>query len=356
MPNIRILIVDDSSPIRQTISSLLTEEDDMQVVGIAPNGRMGVEKVTQVRPDVVLLDIEMPEMDGMTALKLIRKDHANLPIIMFSALTKKGATQTLEALALGADDYVAKPSMQANLDEALENCKNELVPKIRALCGRAAADKTLAARVQPANPARLSSHADVVVLTASTGGPNALAELLPRFPANCPVPIIVVQSMLPLLVKSFVEKLQGQCRMKVLESGAAQPLLPGIYVATGQKHTVVERVGNEIHIVAKESVADNQHVPSTDILLQSLTNAYGGNCLVGVLTGMGNNGVKGCELVRSLGGEILVQDQASSKVWGTASAVLEAGVAHGVLPLNGFYDHIRRRILASKSSPVLAAS
>jgi two-component system chemotaxis response regulator CheB len=356
MPNIRILIVDDSSPIRQAISSLLTEEHDMQVVGIAPNGRMGVEKVSQVRPDVVLLDIEMPEMDGMTALKLIRKDHANLPIIMFSALTKKGATQTLEALALGADDYVAKPSMQANLNAAMENCKNELVPKIRALCGRATADKEVAARVQPANPGKVSSRAEVVVLTASTGGPNALAELLPRFPANCPVPIIVVQSMLPLLVKSFVEKLQSQCRMKVLETGAAQPMIPGIYVATGQKHTVVEQVGGEIHILAKEGEPDHSHLPSVDILLRSLASVYGSHCLVGVMTGMGNNGVRGCENVRSLGGEILVQDQASSKVWGTASAVLEAGLAHGVLPLNSFYDHICKRILASKSIPVLAAS
>lgn len=356
MPNIRILIVEDSSPIRQAISSLLTEEPDMQVVGIAPNGRVGVEKVEQVRPDVVLLDIEMPEMDGMTALKLIRKNHPRLPIIMFSALTTKGATQTLEALALGADDYVAKPTMQASMDQALENCKQELVPKIRALHERSGQEKVTVARV--AAPARgiVSSHADVVVLSASTGGPTALAELLPKFPASCPVPIVVVQSMLPLLITSFVERLQKSCQMKVMETGAAQRLHPGIYVAAGGKHTVVERAGSYVQIQAKDGVPENAHLPSSDVLLRSVTGAYGGNCLVGILTGMGVDGVKGCERVRACGGEVLVQDQESSKVWGTATAVLEARLGHGVYPLHGLYDQIYKRVMASKSMPALAAS
>ncbi|MBZ5541934.1 MAG: chemotaxis-specific protein-glutamate methyltransferase CheB [Acidobacteriia bacterium] len=354
MANIRILIVDDSSPIRSSISSLLGEEPDLQVVGIARNGRIGVEKVMQVRADIVLLDIEMPEMDGMTALKIIRKDHPDLPIIMFSALTKRGASQTLEALALGADDYVAKPSMEKNLDQALENCKRELVPKIRALCGRATPDKRATVRVPAPNPGKVSGRTDIVVLTASTGGPSALEELLPRFPANCPVPFVIVQSMLPLLIKSFVERLQSQCRMNVMETGDARPLIPGIYIATGGKHTVVERVADQIQIRATEGASENSFLPSADVLLRSVTGVYGGNCTVGILTGMGDNGLKGCEHVYGCGGEILVQDQESSKVWGMPAAVLEAGLAHGVFPLNAFYEQIHRRIQASKSIPVMA--
>jgi two-component system chemotaxis response regulator CheB len=355
MPNIRVLVVDDSSPMRQAISSLLGEEPDLQVVGMAPNGRVGVDKIAQVHPDVVLLDVEMPVMDGMTALKLMRKDHASLPIIMFSAVTQKGAAQTLEALALGADDYVPKPSMQASLDQAMESCKNELVPKIRALCGRTAKAKAAAAHVLSPAPGKALSRADVVALVCSTGGPKALEELLPRFPASCPVPIVIVLTMLPIFITTLVENLRSRCRMKVMETGEAQPLTAGIYFATGGKHTLVERAGGQIQIRATEGAPVNFNRPSADILLQSLTGIYGGNCLVGILTGMGSNGLKGCADVRACGGEILVQDQESSTVGGTAAAVLEAGLAHGVFPLQEFYEQICRRIPAGKSSSGTAA-
>jgi two-component system, chemotaxis family, protein-glutamate methylesterase/glutaminase len=355
MPNIRVLVVDDSSPMRLAISSLLGEEPDLQVVGMAPNGRVGVDKIAQVHPDVVLLDVEMPVMDGMTALKLMRKDYASLPIIMFSAVTQKGAAQTLEALALGADDYVPKPSMQANLDQAMESCKNELVPKIRALCERTAMAKAAAAHVLSPAPRKALSRADVVALVCSTGGPKALEELLPRFPANCPVPIVIVLTMLPIFITTLVENLRSQCRMKVMETGDAQPLTAGIYFAVGGKHTFVERAGGQIQIRAAAGAPVNFNRPSADVLLQSLADVYGGNCLVGILTGMGNNGLKGCADVYARGGEILVQDQASSTVGAAAAAVLEAGLAHGVFPLNEFYEQICRRIPASESSFAKAA-
>jgi two-component system chemotaxis response regulator CheB len=355
MPNIRVLVVDDSSPMRQAISSLLGEEPDLQVVGMAPNGRVGVDKIAQVHPDIVLLDVEMPVMDGMTALKLMRKDHANLPIIMFSAVTQKGAAQTLEALAAGADDYVPKPSMKASLEQAMESCKNELVPKIRALCERTAKAKAAAAHVLSPAPGKALSRADVVALVCSTGGPKALEELLPKFPASCPVPIVIVLNMLPIFITTLVENLRGLCRMKVMETGEARPLTAGIYLATGGKHTLVERASGQIQIRATEGAPVNFNRPSADILLQSLTGVYGGNCLVGILTGMGNNGLKGCADVRACGGEILVQDQESSTVGGTAAAVLEAGLAHGVFPLHEFYEQICRRIPAVKSSSGTAA-
>ena len=355
MPNTRILIVDDSSPIRQAVASLLGEEADLQVVGIAPNGRIGVEKATQVKPDVVLLDIEMPEMDGMEALKLIRKQHPKLPVIMFSALTKKGASQTLDALALGADDYVAKPSMAANLEQALENCKGELVEKIRALCSGRNIEKKVSAPVAVLPAVQLTGRVEVVVIAASTGGPNALSELLPKFPAKCPVPIVVVQSMLPMLIKSFAERLQTECKMKVVETGEPQPLKAGhIYIATGGKHTVVTRNGALVEILTNDEPPDNSFRPSVDLLLRSVAGVFGGRSLVAVLTGMGNNGLKGCLLVRNCGAEILVQDRESSKLWGMPAAVVEAGIAHGVYPLNQMQDQMCKRILASKSTPVLA--
>jgi two-component system, chemotaxis family, protein-glutamate methylesterase/glutaminase len=352
MPNIRVLVVDDSAPMRLAISSLLSEEPDLQVVGMAPNGRVGVDKIAQVHPDVVLLDVEMPVMDGMTALKLMRKDYPSLPIIMFSAVTQKGAVQTLEALALGAGDYVPKPSMQANLDQAMESCKSELVPKIRALCERTARanTKTAAAHVLSPAPRKGFGRAEVVALVCSTGGPKALEELLPKFPASCPVPIVIVLTMLPIFITTLVENLRRQCAMKVMETGDAHPLTAGIYFAAGGKHTFVERAGGQVQIRAAEGAPVNFNRPSADILLQSLADVYGGNCMVGILTGSGNNGLKGCADVYARGGEILVQDQASSTVGAAAAAVLEAGLAHSVFPLNEFYDQICKRILATKSS------
>jgi two-component system chemotaxis response regulator CheB len=355
MPNIRVLVVDDSSPMRLAISSLLGEEPDLQVVGMAPNGRVGVDKIAQVHPDVVLLDVEMPVMDGMTALKLMRQDYPSLPIIMFSAVTQKGAAQTLEALNLGADDYVPKPSMQSNLDEAMESCKSELVPKIRALWERTTLAAAAAARVLPPAPRKALCRADVVALICSTGGPKALEELLPRFPASCPVPIVIVLTMLPIFITTLVENMRRQCAMKVVETGDAHPLTAGIYFAAGGKHTFVERAAGQIQIRAAAGAPVNFNRPSADVLLQSLANVYGGNCLVGILTGMGNNGLKGCADVYARGGEILVQDQESSTVGASATAVLEAGLAHGVFPLHEFYEQICRRVPACESSFAKAA-
>ena len=343
---IRVLIIDDSVVVRRFLSDLLAAESGMEVAGIAPNGRIGLAKIAQTVPGVVVLDLEMPEMDGLETLTEIRSTWPNLPVIMYSSLTKRGAIATLDALELGANDYVTKPSQVGSMEEAASRVRAELIPKIRALVPRAlpsaglASDTGLEAGLPGPIPSsrvlgQLPRSVEILAVGCSTGGPNALAVVIPCLPRDFPVPVVIVQHMPPLFTAMLAERLASKSAIRVSEARQGDHLVPGhAWIAPGDHHMIVTRTGGMPHLELHQGPQENWCRPSVDVLFRSVASAYGAGCLGLVLTGMGNDGLKGCEQMRRAGGNIFVQDEPSSVVWGMPGFVARAGLAERILPLD----------------------
>lgn len=361
MRPIRVLIVDDSVVIRRMLSDVLAGDPQLKVVGIAANGRIGLSKIPQVNPDIITLDVEMPEMDGLQALAEIRKLYPSLPVIMFSTLTERGAAKTLEALALGASDYITKPANVGSVSLAIERIRAELIPRIKAFCSRAAGsaeDAATPAVISPrplfaqAPPARKSSRVDVVAIGVSTGGPNALAEVFPLFPKNFPVPVVVTQHMPPIFTRILAERLDECSPLVVREGAAGEALLPGqAWIAPGGYHLVMERKGLSVKLQTNAEPPENSCRPAVDVMFRSVAKVYGANTLAVILTGMGQDGLRGCEELGRLGAQILAQDEPSSVVWGMPGFVARAGLADKVVPLTEMGVEIARRVMAGQCAP-----
>ncbi|HEY4410232.1 MAG TPA: chemotaxis response regulator protein-glutamate methylesterase [Acidimicrobiia bacterium] len=364
--SIRVLVVDDSVVVRRLVTRILEEEADIEVVGAAANGRIALAKLAQLEVDVVTLDIEMPEMAGLATLAGLRARWPWLPVIMFSTLTARGAEATLEALALGASDYVTKPTGLHNPAEALAAVKAELLPRIRALHGRnrAAAPSPTPAATSPGPAAApavrtpvvrpANARIDVVAIGVSTGGPNALAELLPALPSTFPVPIVIVQHMPPVFTRMLANRLDGRCAVSVIEAEGGELLLPGrIHIAAGGQHLALVRQGTSVITVANDDPPENSCRPAVDVLFRSVAGLYGTGALAVVLTGMGQDGLRGAEAIRLAGGQVLAQDEASSVVWGMPGFVARAGLADAVLPLDDLAAEIGRRVAAGRPLPIL---
>ncbi len=355
MRKIRVLVVDDSVVIRKVVSEELNADPLIDVAGTAANGQIAIAKMTQVSPDLVILDVEMPDMDGLTALGLIRKSHPHVPVIMFSSLTERGASTTLEALALGASDYFAKPSSGSGLEESRRMIREELIPEIKALCKRDTLPKTqilppLSAKglATPAGTGRI----DVVAIGVSTGGPNALADVFQSLPADLAVPVLVVQHMPPMFTRLLAERLSHTSHFRTEEAKAGTVIEPGkAWIAPGDFHMLAARDGTRVRLLLNQDPAENSCRPAVDPLFRSVAKAYGANCLAVVLTGMGQDGLRGCESIRAAGGQIIVQDEATSVVWGMPGFVARAGLADKVLPLALIGNEIVRRVAATRGSP-----
>ncbi len=342
MPKIRILVVDDSVLVRRMMSNMLSEDSALDVVGTAANGNIALAKIPQVNPDVIILDIEMPEMDGLETLAAIRKIYQHLPVIMFSALTERGAITTLDALALGATDYVTKPTNMSSKEAALEDIRQQLIPKIKAFCAGIVGKQRIAIRPPvaqipqlPTIPRSDRSLVKIVAIGLSTGGPEALATLLPQFPANFPVPVVIVQHMPPVFTKRLAERLNQKCQIRVAEGTNGDILEAGkAWLAPGDFHMVVEREGTHVLIHTHQDPPENSCRPAVDVLFRSVVKTYGAGTLGVVLTGMGQDGLNGCQCIREAEGQILIQDEATSVVWGMPGMVAHAGLADQILPLN----------------------
>ncbi|MBK7543582.1 MAG: chemotaxis response regulator protein-glutamate methylesterase [Candidatus Competibacteraceae bacterium] len=387
---IRLMLVDDSALIRRLLADVLSGDPMLEVAGHAQNGRVALEKLAAINPDLVILDVEMPEMDGLQTLAEIRKRQPRLPVIMFSSITERGAIVTLEALALGANDYVTKPSNTGNMATALQRVRDELIPRIKTFCRhlaapapaaqptpvtRAPAERPPFGQPSPGQslfgqslfgqspfgqsppfkpdsrasslpaPPRPRQRVDVVAIGVSTGGPPALAALLPHFPATFPVPIVIVQHMPPIFTRLLAERLANQSALNIAEGAAGELLLPGqVRVAPGGSHMLLERQGGQIRLQLNQNEPENSCRPAVDVLFRSVAEVYRGNTLAVVLTGMGNDGLKGCEAIHKAGGQILVQDEASSVVWSMPGFVAKAGLAESQIPLSQLAVEIIRRI------------
>jgi two-component system chemotaxis response regulator CheB len=353
MPKIRVLIVDDAVVVRKMLSDTMNEDPEIEVVGVAANGSICLQKIPQVNPDVISLDIEMPGMDGLEALDKIREKWPKLPVIMFSTLTQKGAVATLDALSKGATDYVAKPSKAKSLDEGIELIKNGLIPKIKAICSERAG---LNIPVNLPNPKPQIKHpedpkkmkgvkrfhrVDVVTIGVSTGGPNALAEVLPTFPENFPVPIVLVQHMPPNFTKLLADRLDSKSNLKIKECENGDVLQPGhVYIAPGDYHMVVEQDKGDVVARTNQAPHENSCRPAADVLFRSVAKTFGRNALAVILTGMGQDGMQGCQHIQARGGQVIAQDEASSVVWGMPGFVVKSKLADAILPLNKVADEI----------------
>ena len=357
MPKIRVLVVDDAVVVRRILTDVLEADPDIEVVGTAPNGRIALAKITQVNPDIIILDVEMPEMDGLTALRALRASGHKQPVIMFSTLTAKAATITLDALAAGASDYVTKPANVGSVVEAKQRVHEQLIPKIKALspadltrpvppprprttvAGRAAGTTS---RPRAAGP---GARIDCVAIGVSTGGPNALTTLFGQLPASFPAPIVVVQHMPPVFTRQLAARLSAISPIHVTEGEAGLLLAPGhAAVAPGDHHMEVARQAAGVQIRLHQDPPENSCRPAADVLFRSVAATYGANTLAVVLTGMGYDGLRGVQHIRERGGSVIVQDRATSVVWGMPGAVAEAGLADKVLPLELISTELVRRV------------
>jgi two-component system chemotaxis response regulator CheB len=358
MHKIRILIVDDAVAIRWLVSNTLASDPALEVAGTAANGRTALAMIPQVNPDLVTLDVEMPEMDGLQTLAAIRKTYPRLPVIMFSSFTERGAGVTLDALALGANDYVTKPANLGSLSAAIQCLHQDLIPKIKAFCTETVGNETLyptssLARVWPRpTTARL---VEIVTIGVSTGGPKALATFLPQLPADFPVPIVIVQHMPPLFTKLLAQRLAARSAIHISEGVAGATLRPGqAWIAPGDYHMALRHEANAVRVHLHQGPPENSCRPAVDVLFRSVAETYGSHTLAIVLTGMGQDGLRGCEYIRRAGGQVLVQDQASSVVWSMPGLVAKAGLADKVLALDQFGAEIVHRVQEGRSASITA--
>ncbi|HEY3769221.1 MAG TPA: chemotaxis response regulator protein-glutamate methylesterase [Candidatus Angelobacter sp.] len=360
----RILLVDDSSVVRRVLTDVISADPQLEVAGTASNGKIALDRIAQLKPDLVVLDIEMPEMDGLATLAALRKKYARLPVIMFSTLTHRGASATLDALTLGADDYVPKERNSLGLAAAIDDLRRDLLPKIHALCNRDLGRDQRQARPEKKAPMappppRLTEHRiDLVVIGVSTGGPDALCNVLPGIPRDFPVPVVIVQHMPAVFTKLLAERLSAKGALPVKEAQGGEKLQPGtIWLAPGGKHLLINPSAEGLFLRVDETIPPRNYCrPSVDVLFESALKITGGRTLGVILTGMGSDGLDSCEQMRKLGGQVVVQDQATSVVWGMPGAVARAGLADAVKPLTEVAQEIVRRVMKSRSKAVPVTS
>lgn len=362
--------MDDSAVIRKVLGDLIAADPELEVAGTAANGKLALEQLKALDPDIVTLDIEMPEMDGLQTVREIRKAGSTVPIIMCSSLTAAGATHTLDALAFGANDYVTKPSSHGvNTREVVGE---ELLRKIKGLASPIAQALRLAKPPTTPSTSEGTGTASttifsgdevtrrkfaVVAIGVSTGGPNALQELIPRIPATLRVPILIVQHMPPLFTKLLAERLNAQSQVPVVEAVEGQDVLPGhIYIAPGGLHMEVKRVIGRTFLTFNEGPLENSCRPAVDVLFRSVAKVYGAEALAVMLTGMGQDGLIGCQHITQVGGSVIAQDRSGCAVWGMPGAVVDAGLASAVLPLEAIAAEIgaclpEKRLSQQSSEP-----
>lgn len=349
---IRILVVDDSVVIRRLVVHSLEQDPALEVVGVAANGAIALQRIPQFNPDVVTLDIEMPEMGGLETLRHIRREFPQLRVVMLSTLTERGAAITMEALTLGADDYLAKVSSEGSLDRSVARLREELTPRIKqffhlppAIHAAVPPENPRLAKTPPAAQSFLATYERprVVVVGVSTGGPTALGTILPKLPADFPLPVLIVQHMPPLFTRLLAERLNATCKVPVKEATQNMIVSPGeILIAPGDFHMKVVSRDNCVRVLLDQTPQQNSCRPAVDALFSSVGAVYGGAVIAAILTGMGQDGLRGAEILKARGATIFAQDEESSVVWGMPGAVVNAGMAGRVLPLDRIIPEILR--------------
>ncbi len=426
---IRVLVVDDSMVMRRVVSDVLAAEADLDVQPPAAGGALALARLDAGPIDVIVLDVEMPEMSGLDVLEKLRQRRPAPVVIMFSASTQKAASITLEALSLGASDYVTKPST-GSAAASVELIRTQLLPKIRAMGRRTQArlgswspspspsvlplsssslphatsqppsrtssspaheavspwptnppvhatsvtpSSTARGRTPSTTPGRAPTSSfgartpsttfstrpprpitpiEIIAIGTSTGGPNALSTVLRELPSSLPVPIVIVQHMPPVFTKMLAERLTSTTPVPVDEAVHGQVLEPGrAYLAPGDQHMVLQRQGTNVVVHLNKDAPEQSCRPSVDVLFRSVAATHSSRTLAVVLTGMGQDGLAGCQTLHTAGAQILVQDEASSVVWGMPGFVARAGLADAVKPLAEISHEILRRLRGGAPAP-----
>ncbi len=348
MPKIRVLVVDDAVVMRRLIAGVLESDPELELAGIAPNGELALAKIPQVNPDVVTLDVEMPGMNGIETVTAIRKLYPKLPVIMFSTMTHRGAVATLDALARGATDYVTKPANVGSVSEGIDRLERELIPKIKTYA-RGGVKLQAPPVAMPAAPPRSAEirpagKCSIVAIGSSTGGPNALHEIIPALPADLPVPVVIVQHMPAVFTELLAGRLNEASKLRVHEARDGQPVERGhVYIAPGARHMILSAEGGTLKARLNDDPPENSCRPAVDVLFRSVAKICGAGTLGIVLTGMGQDGMRGAQWIREAGGQVVAQDKDSSVVWGMPGAVTEAGLADEIVPLTGVAAALIRR-------------
>ncbi len=351
--SIRLLIIDDSPFMRRAISSFFDDISDIKVIGTAKDGQDGIRQIRELKPDIATMDIEMPVMDGLTALKIIMEKFP-LPVIMLSSLSEEGAKETLEALGLGAADYI--PKNLSNVSLNILKVKDDLISKIRAITAKkypfkpiehgyirmAATEQTVSFLYSRTIEKGCNRKMDIVAIGASTGGPKAIQDVIPKIPENFPAPIILVQHMPKAFTGPFAERLSSLSHIRVMEACGGEIIKPGnAYLAPGDKHISIVKANDGGFAVSLSAEPENLiNRPSISVMMESVAKCFPGKALGVILTGMGSDGFLGMKKIKESGGRTIAQDEATSVVYGMPKAVADAGIADLVLPIYKIGDEI----------------
>lgn len=347
MGKIKVLTVDDSALMRKIISDMINEETDMEVIGTARNGEDLLDKLSKGMPDIITLDVEMPKMDGITALRELKKRNINIPVIVLSSISKTGTQLTMDCLQAGAFDFLPKPSGTISLD--INKVKVELIEKIRAAYGRTSNQSKSSAKTASIEPKKMdyninkritSEKIDAVVIGASTGGPKALYSVITVLPENIGVPVFVVQHMPVGFTKAFAERLNSNSKIKVIEASDGMTVeRDTVYIAPGGFHMEVGK-DKKIHLNTEPTMWGVR--PAVDKLFISASKVYGANIVSAVLTGMGKDGAQGTVEIKKNGGVTISEDRSTCTIYGMPKAAYETGMVDIVLPVNEIANEITR--------------
>lgn len=343
---IKVLVVDDSAFMRKAISTMLDKDPGITVVGTANNGQEGLDKVRSLDPDVVTMDIEMPKMDGLTALRHIMME-APRPVLMVSSLTTEGAEATLKAMELGAVDFIPKQLSKVSLDiikiekDLIDRVKTVAARKMRHVVARPTPVRKTTPPPRPRPVAGRRPKRDLVAIGVSTGGPPVVQKILSSLPEDFPAPIIIAQHMPAAFTGPFAERLNGVCSLNVKEAATGDVLKPGhVFVAPGGRHIVLNQKISRIEIVVTDQPADELYKPSANVMIDSVAQAVGGRGLGVILTGMGADGCEGVRALKAKGGRALAQSDSTCVVYGMPKAIVDEKLADEIVDLDDMADAI----------------
>jgi len=355
MAKIKVLVVDDSAFMRKMISDIINSSPELEVIAKARNGTDAISKTKEMQPDVITMDIEMPEMDGLTALKYIMQENP-VPVIMLSSLTSQGAEQTLRALQLGAVDFITKPSGQISLD--IEQVSDDIIKKVKAVAGTKrklmnlySSTETLIPR--KSTPVKIVKHDGIlnklVLIGTSTGGPKALYQVIPGLPASIDAAVLVVQHMPAGFTRSLADRLDSLSEVRVKEAEHGEKVLPGYaYIAPGDYHMMLDvqsrNKAKELYIHLDKSLPRGGLRPAVDVLLESAAEKYWGQMLCVIMTGMGYDGAAGIKKLKERGASIIAEDPSTCIVYGMPKAAVETGMVDRIVPLPDISEEILKML------------
>ncbi len=351
MNKIRVLVVDDSAFMRKAIENMLKKDSSIEVVGNARNGKEALEKIQELDPDVLTLDIEMPVMDGLETLKIIMKKMPR-PVIMVSSLTTEGAEATLKALELGAVDFIAKDKSFASF--GIMKIEDQLIRTVKHFARRRSFSRPSTIERKPVAPSKPSVvtpklnrgvkvNPKVIAIGTSTGGPQSLQKVIPKLDKSLNKPVLIVQHMPPNFTRSLAQRLNSLSSLTVVEAQGKEKLEPNVvYVGKGGFHLKIRRMGSNYYIDLADEPSNVLHIPSVDEMVSSVADNFGKSALGVIMTGMGSDGLKGLKKLKSKGGYIIAQDEKSCIVYGMPRAVVEANIADEIVPLENIAESIMR--------------